>query len=217
MLISVASVAPAAVLWKVRARFARVEYGSDMRTAPALLTGLLVALTLVACVPDNEPVRPDPSPTASPIFASDEEALAAAEAAYGAYLAVSDQILAEAGADSDRLLSVATSDLYADAIAGFESFASKEWRSVGTTSFDSAELQNFDPHATPGDPMVVFYVCVDLSGIDVLDSTGTSVVSPNRIDRSPYQVAVTTVDADDAGLIVAGDEPWGGENFCEVE
>jgi len=219
MLFSVATAAgllPAA-LWKEDAEKPGLHYGFRMRSAPALLIGAVVALTLVACVPDDEPVRPDPSPTAEPIFASDEEALAAAEEAYAAYLAVSDQILQDGGLEPDRLLHVATEKLYADAIGGFDKFASNGWRAVGSTAFDSLQLQSYDASAPPGEPLVVIYACVDLSGIDVIDSSGVSVVSATRVSRSPYQVALTLVDVDDPDLLVAGDEPWDGGDYCDFD
>ena len=47
--------------------------------------GVGLAFGLTACAPDSPAVVPTEDPV-TPIFASDEEALAAAEAAYAAYL-----------------------------------------------------------------------------------------------------------------------------------
>jgi hypothetical protein len=185
-----------------------------MRTAPALLVALAATLALAGCVPDDDPVVVDPGPSAAPIFESDEEALAAAEEAYGAYLAVSDSVLNEGGVDSERLLAVATEELYGKASEGFASFEANGWHGTGFTSFDSLELQSYFTDALPGEQTIAVYVCVDLSDVDVVDSNGISVVSDSRIDRSPYVVGFTTVNTGDPSLLVSSDEPWDGSNFC---
>jgi len=201
-------------LWKADALTAALRYGFRMRTAPALLVAALVVGTLAGCVPDDEPVRPAPSPTSSPIFESDEEALAAAVEAYGAYLAVSDSVLNDGGQAPERLLAVATEDLYQKAAEGFESFATKGWRGTGSTTFDSSVLQSYFSDAVPGEQIIAIYVCVDLSGVDVVDGDGASVVSPSRVNRSPYEVGFTAVEAGDPSLLVSSDAPWDGDDFC---
>ena len=214
MLFSVASVASTAVLWKVRARFGRVEYGSDMRTAPALLTGLLVILTLVACVPDDEPVRPDPSPTASPIFASDEEALAAAEAAFAAYLQVVDAISADGGMQPERLKEVASNAVFEYELTGFESYQEQGRRTTGVTSFDTVSLQSADSSGLSVSGTVVIYACEDYSDIDVVDSAGNSVVAVDRKTRWPVVVSFDLAPESESQLIVGSLDDWTGEDFC---
>ena len=185
-----------------------------MRTAPALLVILALSLALTGCVPDDDPIVVDPEPSASPIFESDEEALAAAEEAYGAYLSISDQVLNDGGAHPERLLALVTEDLYSHLLSGFESVAEKGWHGTGATVFDTSSLQSYFNDALPGEQLITIYACVDLSNVDVLDASGASVVTPDRIDRSPYEVGFTTVDLGDPSLLVATEEPWGGENFC---
>lgn len=213
MLFSVASVVSNAVLWKVRARFARVEYGSDMRTAPALLTGLLVALTLVACVPDDEPVRPDPSPTESPIFASDEEALAAAEAAYGAYLNVSNEILNQGGLESERIYEFVSEEYRTTATSGFGYYEERGWSAAGTSTFDSASLQAYVDDGA-GRAEVSIYLCLDVSGLRILDSSGAD-VTPERDERLPLEVRFENTNEYSNELLQTGSDVWSGDDFCE--
>ena len=196
----------------MRARLAHVEYGSDMRTAPAFLAGLLVALTLVACVPDDEPVRPEPSPTASPIFASDEEALAAAEAAYGAYVVVSDTISSQGGAGADALMDLVSANYYAQIEKEYAEFALTGGRTSGFTSFDSMTLQQ--RNSDDGVEVIVTYACLDVSGVRVLDASGIDVTPQGRLTRLPLEITFEASDSTD--LIVAGSEVWDGADYCDA-
>lgn len=150
-------------------------------------------------------MTPVPTPSVTPVFGSDEEALAAAEESYKRYLAVSDQIFAEGGANPERLADVASGAFLDASITGFEKFQSNGWKSIGTSKADSFELQQV---ASPGtsESLVIVYACTDVSGIDVLDASGQSVVSPSRPDRTFFEVSFDLVGQ---GLLVGGREVWG--------
>ncbi len=70
-----------------------------VRMRRPVVTLAVLLLVLTGCTPGDEVVVPDPEPTVEPMFATDEEALAAAEEAYGAYLAASDASLAGGGVE----------------------------------------------------------------------------------------------------------------------
>jgi len=182
-----------------------------MRTAPAFLTGLLVALTLVACVPDDEPVRPDPSPTASPIFASDEEALAAAEAAYGAFQVVEDQVSAAGGEGAEKFEEVAVGSALKSAEEGMATYVELGYRSVGSTGYKLPTLQQYDPYSGGGTAVVSAYLCLDLTGLDVVDASGTSVVAATRPNQQAFEVSFDLIDD---RLLLATREPWEGAGVC---
>ena len=184
-----------------------------MRIA-ALILAAGLAITLGGCVKDDGPIVPKPLPSSTPIFASDEEALAAAEEAYGEYLGVLDEIFYDGGAKPDRLATVATDKLVQLQSDGFSRTAQKGWHSVGSTAFDSAILQSYTSNPGEGDPLISMYLCVDVSGLDVLDADGSSVVSPDRPARSPFQVTLEVRDSASPDLLVSGDEPWTGSDFC---
>ena len=168
-----------------------------------LAAGAVAILVAVSgCDAADPRVTPAPTPSATPVFASDEEALAAAEVAYAAYLAVSDAIFAEGGADPERLSGVASGDFLEASIAGFQKVQTNGWRSVGTSTADSYELQKFDP-----DGSVTVYLCTDVSGVDVVDSSGQSVVSPNRPARTYFEVNFDYVGG--PTMLVASREVWG--------
>lgn len=179
---------------------------------PSLAVFAVTLLGLTACLGSDPTLVPDPEPTTTPVFASDEEALAAAEEAYAAYIAVSDQILIDGGTNPERLLEVATQEVYDSELEGFERRSQEGLRSVGHTIIASTKLQT---HESAGElVLVVLYVCIDVSGVDVVDAAGASVVSPGRPTKLPFEATFDVDDQSAATLILSGHEFWEGANFC---
>jgi hypothetical protein len=198
-------------LWKADAVAVALHYGFRMRTAPALVLSLAVVLSLGACVADEPVVLPDESPSSQPIFASDEEALAAAEEAYGAYLAASDEVLSKGGASAGQLLVFFSDGYGAEAIAGYELYIERGWRATGSSAFDSAELQQYIDDGD-GNAEVAMYVCLDVSGLRIIDETGAD-VTPERDNRLPLEVRFVNSRASTA-LVQSGSDIWAGADFC---
>jgi hypothetical protein len=178
-----------------------------MRTGPFLVTAA-VLVALAGCVPTGGPSA-SPSAHATPVFASDAEALAAAEKAYAAYVRVSDQILVDGGANPERLESLTSSTLYAQELKGFQSTSKNGWHSTGGTKYDHFTLESY----SPGDrnAIVTAYVCSDVSGVDVLDASGQSVVSPDRPNRTAFEVTFALTKS---RLVLASDDVWTGGGIC---
>jgi hypothetical protein len=188
-----------------------------MRTVTPILATCLaaaLALTVAGCFGDKPSYTPAAEPTAAPLFASDEEALAAAEEAYRAYTSVVDSILIEKGKDSARILKVATPEVADLQYEGFETAAQTGLRSTGGTTFDSTELQHYDSNSPDGLSIVTIYVCVDISAVDILDESGNSVVNADRKDRIPREVTFDSSPESSSGLIVSDIQIWTGEDFC---
>lgn len=165
-----------------------------------------VLLLLAGCV-QSEPVDvPTPAPSVTPVFASEEEALAAAEEAYAAYVELADQIFIEGGVQPERLAAVATGEFLDASVAGFEMVQEDGWTSTGGTVFRNLELQSFDPFSPIG--VLTVYVCEDVSAVDVFDATGASVVSPGRPDTTTLQA---TFDLVEGSLLISGREAWSNE------
>lgn len=184
-----------------------------MRTSPrARVVPLAFAAVLLlgGCTAADPQPAASPAPSSTPIFATDEEALAAAEAAYAEYLAVSDQILADGGADPQRLLQVVTAEFYESEKKGFEQADEQNLRITGQTSFDSARLQS---RSDSGKPTATIYLCIDVTEVDVIDEAGNSVVPPGRGDR--YPLTVTLSASENSQLLVSAIENWEGDNFCD--
>lgn len=181
-----------------------------LRPAVAVVAVLLLA----GCLPPEPVVTPEPEPESAPVFASDEEALAAATEAYAQYLEVSDQILTEGGESPERLLLVATASWTEVQAEGFVKARTDGLHSVGRTTFDSFSIEHYDQTAIDGEAIIRAYVCIDVSEVDVLDSNGDSVVSSTRPDRSAAEVVFDWVQDPSQSLFVAGVESWEGRDFC---
>jgi hypothetical protein len=179
-----------------------------MRTGSLLVTAALL-LALTGCVPTGTPSA-SPSATATPVFASDAEALAAAEKAYAAYVNTSDQILIDGGSHPERLKPLVSATLYAEELKGFQLTATNGWHSTGGTTYDHFSLEAYNPDDQKA--LVVAYVCSDVSHVDVFDSNGASVVSPGREERTPFEATFSLQGS--SKLVLASDELWTGGGVC---
>ena len=164
----------------------------------------LVAVLLAACVPESPVVTPPPEPTATPLFASDEEALAAAEEAYRRFLAVIDHVLANGGQYANELSDLATDEVIAKEQEAFETFRINEWRLTGT-SVPDVSIQRIAGND------VTIYSCDDISGTDVVDASGASVVDPGRPMKVPFEITLTF---NSESLVISDRTRWEGSGVC---
>jgi len=188
-----------------------------MRKYPRVSVLALAALAVVAlsgCFAAAPVEPPAPTASAAPVFASEEEALAAATEAYAAYLAVSDQVLGEGGAGPERVNEVASGVARDEALSSFESFSVQKFRSTGNTTFHQLIVQGYLPAGDADAEIITIYVCVDISAVDVLDDTGRSVVAPTRPDFQAYEVAFGIHPQNEIALIVSRAEAWAGSGVC---
>jgi hypothetical protein len=139
------------------------------------------------------------------VFASDEEALAAAEEAYSKYISTIDLILAEGGAEPDRLRALASSELFELQKQGFASFIDRGWHAVGSTQLRNFTLQRYEQNN------VTFYVCADISQVDVVDATGASQVTAERPSENAREAAIEWTGG---RPVVTGDDVWAGGGVC---
>jgi hypothetical protein len=174
----------------------------------------LIVITLAGCATPASPLStPTPSPSAihAPVFASDEEALKAATDAYAAYLAMSDTIAQEGGINPERIKDYAADDELASALKSFEQYRQAGAHNTGSTRFAGVRLQSAS-YLLPESTSVVIYVCNDVSGVDVLDRAGASLVKPGRPSMTPFEVSTAKVTG--RGLVVTSKARWEGDDFC---
>ncbi|TFD45662.1 hypothetical protein E3T55_18565 [Cryobacterium frigoriphilum] len=170
---------------------------------------------VTGCAASAEP-PPQPTPTRtviSPLFASNEEALAAATAAYAAYLETSDLILSEGGAEPERIRLVASRTFADIEISGYDKVRAQGLHTIGTSGFDSVTMQQVDEKARDGVGIVVAYLCLDVSQTDVLYANGASAVSAARPDRIPFEVTFDRSSSANS-LIVAKQTVWSRGGVC---
>ena len=178
-------------------------YRVGMRRTPRLLIAVVAsALLLVGCVPDAP--APTERPTvAAPVYGSDEEALAAATEAYAAYIEASDAVIRDGGTNPERVQPFLSAELYEIELDGFERLLENELHGTGATTL-STQLQQFDSAA------VVIYVCEDLSGTDLVDSTGASILTDGPPSNRAFEVELDVADS----LRITRIAEWDGGGVC---
>jgi len=166
---------------------------------------LLCAIALSGCVPGEPTEVPTPEPSSTPVFASEEEALAAAEEAYAAYLAVSDAISQDGGAEPERIEPYVTPEWLEVELEAYRDFSSSGVRQSGSTTFSNATLQS------SSDREATIYACTDSSATRFVDSSGQDVTPDDRQVLTSVQVTFRIQDGD---LRLEGLAPWGDNSFC---
>jgi hypothetical protein len=175
-------------------------------------------LSIAGCVPSTAEPAVTPTATASaaaPVFASDEEALAAATAAFTEYTGATEAILYAAGEEPERIHPFVTEAHFPTAVKNFEWFADNQIRFEGALAFDHITLQSAD-YRTDGSAQVFVYLCSDVSATRLIGANGADVTPPDRQDRLPLLVEFSS-DSSEAGLLQVNDSSlWTGENFCST-
>lgn len=133
---------------------------------PAALSALL-ALALTGCAP---PAAPDPEPA----FATEAEAFAAAEKTYRAYVDALNEVDLSDPETFEAVYAWTTGDLYASDRTSFSNWHAQGVRKAGIASVISVQ----GVKATT--EQVEVQACYDVSGVEVLDSSGSSLVDPAR-------------------------------------
>ena len=191
-----------------------MAYRLFMRSAsPLAALTLAAALLLSGCVPQVPAVVPPPEQTTEPVFASDEEALAAATDAYTAYLAMSDLIAQEGGANPERIAPFVTEEWLKKEIQGNRDLVASGRKLVGGVEVRSTSVQQvFGDTVTP--VTVVIYACLNPNGARLLDASGADVTP--ELFSSAWTTEATLVSTSDAKshLLVAKDEPWSDTSVC---
>ncbi len=156
---------------------------SPRTTRPIALSALALSVALLSgCV--SAP-GPTPSPTAA--FASEEEAFAAAEETYRAYTEALNKVDTTDPDTFEALYDFSRGDFEASDRETFSMMHAEGYRIAGTTKvlhFAGVEASHDFETATAR-------VCLDVSDVTVTDSTGESVVNPNR--PNIYALEVTFV------------------------
>lgn len=163
-----------------RARRYRVRMMPSHTSARVASVLALLAVLIGATVGCGSK-RP-PSPTPTPLFASEEEAFAAAEETYSAY--------ADATNATDLMDPATFEPVFAWLVESANESARKTYSGLhaegltrsGVTTFDSFTPRDFDGERIRAD------LCIDVSQVTVVDSSGASVVPIDRPVRQPVEV-----------------------------
>jgi hypothetical protein len=180
------------------------------RMAAVVCAGFLL-VSGAGCASAPAPVPTSAAPTAAPIFASDEEALAAATEAYGRYQEMADQVTGDGGIDPERMAPFVSEDYFPQEVHQYDDYRDAHAHSVGNTTFLVASAQRMD-YQSESRTSISLYICDDVSGINVLDESGQSLVSESRVTITPFEVSF--VMNGDGTLVVDSRDVWKRQNFC---
>jgi hypothetical protein len=185
----------------------------SVRLTAIAATSALATLSLLGCGSTPAPVPAATGTTEAPVFASDEEALAAATSAYAAYQAMSDSITGDGGLSPDRIGSYVSDEYRQQAIAGFEAFSSGRLTSHGASTYDNVALVQY-ADGRHGEASVDLYVCSDVSAVTLTNAEQLDVTPSTRPTRIPLQVGFVSALSNPRTLVVDREEVWTGEDFC---
>lgn len=176
------------------------------RSVATLVVASAVALLASACVPGADPT-PSPTPTVqpTPLFATEEEALAAARESYSKYLAVAAEVVNRGGRQPEDLQEVLTGtqlELETQAANNLESAGAYI---EGSARLVSMRIQSFD------DTSVQTYACVDYSDLVLHRANGSvenlAVGDPVVPLELGFRVVAKT-------MLLGSQSNWDGATFC---
>lgn len=136
----------------------------------AALVAAMIALTLAACAPDP---APPPTPTG---FASEEEAFAAAEATYRAYVDALNGVQFDDPSTFEGTFAWTTGAANAADRKDFSQYHADKMTLDGDFAVASFAPDSWDPSSSN----VGADACLDVSKTQILDANGVSTVSPTR-------------------------------------
>lgn len=180
-----------------------------MPRALAIPTVAVTLLLLTACSPSTGDDTPAP-PTASasaPIFASEEEAVAAADAVIKEYWATANEVLQAGGEGAENFESVVTPRRLASERSVAESFVSQQLVQIGEFTVEPSTFQQ--SYETADHTEIVVTACVDYSGVTVVNPDGLEAKRTNPQPRVIHQVTLRAVGTpEDPEVRLDKSEPW---------
>lgn len=185
-----------------------LRYGLAMRfvTSPLAITGAALVLAcgaLVGCASPPETPRPSPTASVTPLFDSDEEALAAAEAALEKYWAIANAVLRDGGTEPDRFSEIVTNERLQGEIVTARTISDEGRYQRGEITFDKIELQQRFMRGP--NEVVIVTQCVDFS-TRTLHETDDALVDLSHVpSRRLFQTLLVTADS---RLLIDGTEAW---------
>lgn len=178
---------------------------TNARRFSLLATATAVAIAVGGCASDGNDPEATPTPTSSsssptpsttsPTPQSDSDiASEAASALVTKYYATVDRLGQQPSQSLDALSAVATGVQLTAQQTALKSQRKADQKQVGDTKIakldvQSVNLDNTDPDAGKV-PTVQIDVCWDVSGVDVVDATGKSIVSSSRPDTGWTRLTV---------------------------
>lgn len=173
-----------------------------------LSIGALLLVSLSGCAPSDATGLPEPTATFVAPYASDEEALAAAEAAYREYTRVTLASYREGSIDPAPLSTVASGDHLSELLLEFDERVADGRYILGESSFDQVVLQRYSRDSSPNEVIAV-YLCDDLSRLSI-HRNGQKIGPETPLPPMTMQV-VFDISANSKTLRVSSRDIWSAD------
>jgi hypothetical protein len=186
--------------------------------AGVLVTVLaLVGIAILVAGGGDAPAQPPPAPAGvdepadtepgqEPAQTPEDLAAAEAEERYRDFLRVGDDVGQGGFVSADPFDAVAVLPERAHQETAFRNAQrTPGLRQTGTTQIASLSVTSVDLTPEPGGyPKVVLQTCLDVSGVDIVDGTGRSIVLPEREERSKSTVTMYRYEPGTKGAEAGG-------------
>jgi hypothetical protein len=150
-----------------------------------------------------------PTPTPTPTLSEEEAAIAAARPVIDAYFKMDEEMAHDpASFATERFKEVAVGSALLDLENEQSFYLANGYHTTGNVTVVDVSVESVRLEAPVDDqgrwfpPNVVFRVCLDVSDVDGLDSTGKSAIDPNRPDEWVYRVGVSNNEPPDGPWLV---------------
>ncbi len=172
------------------------------RRSAAVVVALAVTLGATACQPE-----PTPTPT-GPAFASEDEAFAAAEETYRAYVDALNQVDLSDPDTFEAVYAWTTGEANAEAKKTFTTMHADMWTVSGKSVPTIVE-----PRLWGGSGNVEVAVCLNVADVSLVNNLGESVVDPDRPDVQSMLVTMEQSPTE-SGWAIRSFDGRDGEPSC---
>jgi len=182
-------------LWITPRTHTAADYRSPVtsRRFAAIAALSLVAGLLGGCVAEPAPAETTPG------FASEEEAFAAAEETYRAYVDALNQVDLSDPETFEPVFALTTGELNASDREGLSGYHADGFTVQGDSVITILEPHDYDPSTQSA----FLSACLDVSAVDVVDAAGNSVVASDRVAIQTLMVTVVTGGSSPTGGLVS--------------
>lgn len=166
--------------------------------------GIALTLTLAACAPASPTSDPTPS------FTSDEEAFAAAEETYRAYVDALNEVDLSDPETFEGVWAWSAGDLNAADRKSLTEYHADGLRITGESVVESVAGVNSE-----GGDQIQLAVCLNVTTFDLQSASGDSLVPVDRDDIQSLSVGLARSASSPTGLLVDAIAPREGVPTCE--
>lgn len=170
-------------------------------------------LLLPGCVPPADVVVPVETADAQPVFASDEEALAAAVEAFRSYSEATARVSQQGGEEPEIVKPFVTDELFQRELEAFDELRRLDIRLIGSVDYSPHTLQQ-QWIEDDGRAHVIAYFCADSTGYQVVKA-GSQPYRPESVPEA-YVVEVGFVSevSGSSKLLVEEVGEWKSPDGC---